>query len=81
MRFNKWLDTLIEEKEIDPDAFVFEKSGPSGVNFIPLAVVLEAIKGAPKHEQKGIQTMLVKIDFMNGNIVDYFNHLASALAI
>lgn len=80
MRFNKWLDTLIEEKEID-DTIVFEKPGPSGANFIPLAMVLEAIKGAPDHEQRGIKTMLVKIDFVNGNIVDYFNHLADALAI
>ena len=81
MRFNKWLDTLIEEKEIDTESIVFEKAGPSGVNFIPLPVVLEAIKGAPLHEQSGIKTMLVKIDFVNGNVVDYFSHLAGALAI
>lgn len=79
-KFNSWLDTLIEEKEIDPDTIIFEKNGSSGVNCIPLSVVLEAIKATGCGEQTAIRTQLVKIDFCNGNIVDYFDHLAGALA-
>jgi hypothetical protein len=80
MTFNKWLDTLIEEKGIDTEE-LFEVDGPSGTNIIPAAVVIEAIKGTSKQEQAAIKTTLVKIDFCNGDIMHYFKHLAGALAI
>ena len=82
MTFNEWLDTLVEEKELDTEA-IFEVPGKSeyGTNYIPLGCVIEAIKAAPKHEQAGIKTVLVKIDFCNGNVIDYFRHLAQAIAI
>jgi len=31
-------------------------------------------------EQKAIKNILVKIDFQNGNIMDFFKHLAQAIA-
>jgi hypothetical protein len=79
MTFSKWLDTLVSEKGLDRE-HLFEKEGPSGLNIIPLGVVLDAIKSAPAHEQRGIKTMLVKIDFVNGSVLKYFEHLAGALA-
>ena len=51
------------------------------MNFIPLGCVIEAIKSAPIHEQKAIKNMLVKVDFINGDVCDYFKHLAQAIAI
>lgn len=78
--FEKWLDTLISEKGIDTET-VLEVSGTSGANFIPLECLISTIKQAPKHERDGIKTMLVKIDFVNGSILDYFRHLARAIAI
>ena len=81
MRFAKWLDLLIKEKGIDPDAHVFEKDGESGVNHIPLLMVLQAIKAAPPQEQAAIKTGLTRVDFTGGNIVDFFDHLAGALAV
>jgi hypothetical protein len=80
MTFNKWLDTLIEEKGIDTEE-LFEVDGPSGTNIMPAAVVIEAIKNASKQDQVAIKTTLVKIDFCNGDIMHYFKHLAGALAI
>ena len=80
MTFTKWLDTLVEEKGISIST-VLEVEGASGTNYIPLEILLDAIKNISKHEQAGIKNMLVKIDFVNGNIVDYFKHLAQALAI
>lgn len=77
--FDKWLDTLIEEKELDTE-HTFEVDGPSGWNLIPLGVVIEHIKIAPAHEQKKIQNILVKIDFCNGNVMHFFEHLAGAIA-
>lgn len=80
MRFNTWLDTLVSEKGLDLE-HTFEVEGPEwGTNWIPLAIVIEAIKGAPKREQDGIKNMLVRIDFVNGSVLDYFGHLAKALA-
>jgi hypothetical protein len=81
MNFSKWIDTLIEEKGIDAESEIFEVEGASGMNIIPLGCVIEAIKSASTNEQKAIKTMLVKIDFVNGNICDYFKHLAQAIAI
>ena len=49
-RFSTWLDTMLDEKGIDLDR-VHEIEGPSGANFIPLACVVEAIKGAGAGEQ------------------------------
>ena len=80
MTFVKWLDTLISEKNIDTDQML-EIEGPSGINYMPLSIVIDAIKSAPKHEQIGIRNMIVRIDFANRSVVDYFKHLARALAV
>lgn len=74
-----WIDKFVNEKELDID-HVFEVKGASGPNFIPLAVVIEHIKIATKQEQAQIKTALVKIDFVNGNTMRFFNHLAQAIA-
>lgn len=80
MTFNKWLDTLVEEKGIDTEQY-FYLDGPTGdFNIIELSVVIDAIKATCKQEQVGIKNTLVAIDFVNGDIVDYFKHLAQALA-
>jgi len=80
MTFDKWLDTLIEEKGYDTE-HRFEVQGESGSNSIPLGCVAEAMKTAPATEQKAIKNMLVKIDFKNGDCLDYFRHLAWAIAL
>lgn len=78
--FTKWLDTFIEEKEIDTEDLL-EAEGPSGTNWIPVECLLDAIKVAPPHEQEAIKDMIVQIDVRNGNVLDYFEHLAKAIAI
>ncbi len=78
--FDKWLDTLIEEKELNTD-HTFEVEGASGPNLIPLAVVIEHIKIATKREQAQIKNTLVRIDLVNGDVMRFFNHLARIIAI
>jgi len=78
--FTKWLDTFVAEKGINTDQ-TFTVKGSWGDNFMPLEVVLNAIKSAPASEQSGIKNMLVKIDFHNACPVHYFKHLAQAIAI
>ena len=79
MNFTKWLDTFISEKEINIDR-TFEVEEPSGTNFIPVGCVIEAIKQTIGNEQKQIKDTIVKIDFLNGDVYHFFNHLAGAMA-
>lgn len=79
MNFAKWISTFLEEKGIDLEDTVTAE-GASGTNWIPVGCLVDLMKQAPHHEQKAIKTMIVKIDFRNGNIMDYFAHLAKAVA-
>lgn len=80
MTFAKWLDTFIEEKGIDLE-HVIEAEGPEwGLNYIPVQCLVDLMKQAPKHEQAAIKATIIKIDFKNGNVLDYFQHLAKAVA-
>ena len=76
--FNNWFNTFIDEKDVPLAIWEIEATDGT-VHMIDSDVVIEAIKGAPAHEQNGIKAVIVKIDFMNGNVNDYFRHLAQAL--
>lgn len=76
----KYLTTLITEKGRELDDII-EVEGPSGANIMPLGVLVDAIDAAPKSEQAAIKDMLVRIDFANGDVFDYFKHLARAIAV
>lgn len=78
--FDRWLDTFIEEKDLDVE-HRFDKEGKEGLNSIPLGSVLAAIKQTDAHEQSQIKATLVKIDYANGDVLHFFDHLAGALAI
>ncbi len=75
----RYFKTLLEEKGISLDTPI-EVEGASGTNFMSVGIVLEHILIAPKREQEAIRTMCIKIDFHNASILDYFKHLAQAIA-
>ena len=75
----KYIENFFDEKEIPGK--IFEVEGESGINYIPNVVVIEHIKAAPTHEQQAIANVLRKIDFMNGDVNHFLEHLAGALAI
>lgn len=77
--FNKWLDTFIEEKGIDLNDVV-EITTNNNTHFFEIGNIVEHIKATTKEEQTAIKDMIVKIDFYNGDVIDYFKHLAKALA-
>lgn len=79
MTFNKWIDTFVSEKGIENTAI--EVEGPSGINYMTVRNVVEAIKQASTPEKKSIKATLIMIDFKNGNAVHFFKHLAQAIAI
>lgn len=81
MTFEKWLRTFIAEKGIDPEQ-ILEIEGPEwGTNLIPVQVLVDAICSAPRAEREAIRKMIVRIDLLNGNVLDYFRHLAKAIAL
>jgi hypothetical protein len=74
-----YLNTLISEKGLNLESII-EAKGDSGINFIPLAVVVEHILIASETEKTQIKNTLVKIDFHNGDVMHFFTHLAQAIA-
>lgn len=83
MIFSKWIDTFVSEKGIDREDIITVE-GESGENIIPVGVLVDMMKSAPTNEQNGIKTMLVKIDFVAPGqkpVMDYFTHLAKAVAL
>ena len=75
-----YLNRLISEKaNIDMDTQITVE-GPSGTNYMSVGIVVEHILIASKEEQNAIRTMLVRIDFHNACVLDYFKHLAKAIA-
>lgn len=77
--FAHWIDTFVDEKQLDRN-HLFAVEGRSGVNFIPLDVLIDHMKIARPGEQDGIKRTLVRIDFLNGDVLHFFNHLAHAIA-
>ena len=79
--FASWLDTFVDEKGLDVDGEIFEieTSDFWGEHMVPLAVVIEAAKNASPREQAAIKNILVQIDFRNGSVLHFFEHLAKGL--
>lgn len=77
--FNNWLDTFIEEKGIDLGQ-ILEVKTEKNTRYFEVGNVIENIKATEPEEQEEIKKTIIKIDFYNGDVVDYFKHLAQALA-
>lgn len=76
--FTNWFNTFIEEKDLP--YVQWELTDSEGrVHLIDTDVVKEAILNCNDAEQAQLKDMLVKIDFGNGDVNDYFKHLAQAL--
>lgn len=78
--YEQYITALFEEKRIDLEQ-TLEVEGPSGTNFMPASMVVDAIKNAGHNERPAIRQTFQKIDFHNGDIMHFVRHLAQALAI
>ena len=79
VNFKNWLETFFEEKQIDMDRqFTIETT--NNTHFIPVGAVYEHMLIASEKEQTQIKNVLVKIDFANGDVYHFLNHLAGAIA-
>lgn len=79
MTFSTWIDTFVSEKGIDTEQYLTIE-GPSGENMIPVGCLIDLMKQAPKAEQQAIKATIVKLDFLNRDVLGYFKHLAKAVA-
>jgi hypothetical protein len=79
MNFKRWLDLFLDEKALDRE-HIFSVNGPSGMNQIPLGCLVDVILTAPENEKAMIKDTLVRIDFRNGNVLDYFKFLCGKIA-
>lgn len=77
--FDKWLDTFVEEKGIDLGQ-ILEVKTDKNTHYFEVGNIIENIKATTPEEQEEIKNMIIKIDFYNGDVIDYFKHLAQALA-
>ena len=79
-RAGEYLKVFFDEKDLDERTY--EVSGPSGmVHIIPSAVVIETILNMPHgDERKQVASIIQKIDFCNGDLHHFLEHLAKALA-
>lgn len=75
----KWLETFLTEKNLLDATILVE--GSLGENSIPVQCLVDQIVAAPAHEQAQIKDVLVKIDFHNGDVMDFLTHISKAIAL
>ena len=81
--FNTWLDTFLEEKGIDPDDHAFEVTTNGFWVYhynIPMSALVAALKACNAADQRHIQRNLVRVDFYNRDVLEWFKNLAQQLA-
>ena len=75
-----FFETFFSEKNLTDEVYtVTSENGTPNIN--PSSVVIEAVKRTRGEEAKKIETILRKIDFLNGNVHHFLQHLAQAMAL
>ena len=80
MRFEKWLDTFIEEKRLNLDE-VIEVNDGENLHIFDLRRIVDELKVCPKFIRDKVKRAIVRLDFCNAPIMPYFEHLAKSLVI
>ncbi|WP_304683103.1 hypothetical protein [uncultured Clostridium sp.] len=76
--FEKWLNTFIEEKDIDIlEEFKSTKDGISKI--FTYEEVLNNFKMTSEREQQEIKEKMIKIDFYNADVKEFIRHMSRAL--
>jgi len=79
-KMRNYLNTLLEEKGLSLDTVIEAEGKEWGVNYIPLAIVVDFLATADKNTQATAKNNLVKIDFHNGDVMHFFKYVANFLA-
>lgn len=76
-----YFNRLIEEKGLSRE-YIFEVEGTEwGTNYIALGVVVDYLNQSDANTQKVAEAQLTKIDFHNGDVLDFFQYVAKFLSI
>ena len=79
--FNNWIDTFIEEKGIDTN-HTFEIEKNDTLHLIDIAMIVSFLKSeyfVDENAKAKIKSTFVKIDFLNGDVLDYLKFLAKGI--
>ena len=78
MTFERWLDALIDEKELNRN-HIFKIEYEGTIHLMKFKVLIESIIALPEKHQNKIKDKLVAINFRNGDYIHYFSYVAEAL--
>jgi len=75
-----YLDRLLSEKGISQDhVFQIETNDIWGTHYVPLEVLVEFLNDLPLTYQNQIRKTLVQVDFVNGSVLHYLEHLTKGM--
>lgn len=80
MEFAKWLDTLVDEKDLDVFESIEVTTVDGTLHLVELAVVLDFLKSSNQEEKDQVKKTLVQIDFKGGDIMHFFTYVAQFIA-
>ena len=78
MTFKQWLDTLIDEKELNRN-HIFKIEYEGTIHLMKFQALIESIIALPEKHQNKIKDKLVAINVRNGDYMHYLNYVAEAL--
>ncbi|MBU3173362.1 hypothetical protein [Clostridium estertheticum] len=74
-KFLTWLDTFLNEKKLINKNFQIDYAGV--VHFIDSNLIIDLIRQTSSKQQAQIKNTIVKIDFHNGDVNSFLEHLAT----
>jgi len=72
----KYLEILLEEKNISSETNLLENEGNFGLT---IQMLIDFIYSMPVNIRKQVENTFRKIDFMNGDVMNYINFLAKGM--
>ncbi len=72
----KYLEILLEEKNINSETNLLENEGNFGLT---IQMLIDFIYSMPANIRKQVENTFRKIDFMNGDVMNYINFLAKGM--
>lgn len=76
---SNYLETFFAEKKIEPTVYNVEAIDGT-LNIIETEVVIEALLRTKGAERAKAEEIIRKIDFFNGDLHHFFEHIAKSLA-
>lgn len=78
MTFKDWFNTFIDEKELNRE-HVFKIKHEGTLHLMEFENLVDSILALPAEYQKKIKDKIVKIDFINGDVLHYLKYVAEGL--